>query len=61
MDRLIFLFLAAILAGFALIRVPLEGTVLASIAPITSLIGLLAILVFSIVIVVKAVLGLIGK
>lgn len=46
MDRLTFLFLAAILAGFALVELPLAGTFLASLAPFTTVVGVLAILVF---------------
>jgi hypothetical protein len=59
MDRLVLLFLA-VLAGFALIRLPLAGA-LAGIEPITSLIGILAVLVFSLVIIFKGILALIGK
>jgi hypothetical protein len=60
MDKLVLLFLA-VLAGFALIKVPLAGTVLAGIAPITSLIGVLAVLVFSLVLIFKGILALLGK
>jgi hypothetical protein len=61
MDKFVFLFLACILAGFALINVPLAGSPLASIQPITSFIGILAILVFSLVLILKGILALVGK
>jgi hypothetical protein len=61
MDRLIFLFLASILAGFALVRMPLEGTFLASIEPFTTVVGVLAILVFSFVLIYNGVKSLFNK
>ncbi|WP_433743514.1 hypothetical protein [Falsibacillus pallidus] len=61
MDRLILLMLAGILAGLALIKVPLAGTFLASIAPITTLIGILAIVIFSLFLIYKALMALLGK
>lgn len=61
MDRLIFLMLAGILAGFALIKVPLAGTFLASLTPITTVIGILAIVIFSLFLIFKAVMALVGK
>ncbi|WP_062352505.1 hypothetical protein [Bacillus kwashiorkori] len=61
MDRAILLFLASILAGFALLRMPLADTPLESIEPVTTLLGLVAVLVFSLVILYKAVMALIGK
>ncbi|MCA1321421.1 hypothetical protein LC085_16065 [Bacillus tianshenii] len=59
MDRTI-LFLACILAGFALIRVPLTGT-LAALDPIVAIIGVISILVFSIVLIFYGVRSLISK
>lgn len=61
MDRTIFLMLACILAGFALIRVPLAGTFLASISPVTSIIGIIAILVFSLYLIYKGLMAMAGK
>lgn len=61
MDKIAFLFLACILAGFALIKLPLAGTVLVSLQPVTSLIGILAIFVFSIVLIFKGIIALLGK
>lgn len=59
MDR--FIYLACILAGFALLKVPLAGTFLASFSQIITFIGILAIVVFSFVILYKGVKSLIGK
>ncbi|WP_318504061.1 hypothetical protein [Bacillus sp. T3] len=61
MDRTIFLMLAGIIAGFALIRVPLAGTFLASISPITTIIGILVILIFSLYVVYKGLMAMAGK
>ncbi|MCG7333738.1 hypothetical protein MHZ95_00445 [Sporosarcina sp. ACRSM] len=61
MDRFIFLMLASILAGFALLKVPLAGTFLSGIEPITDLIGLLAMLIFSLVLIYKGLMALLGK
>ena len=61
MDRFILLMLASILAGFALLKVPLAGTFLAGIAPITNVIGILAILIFSLVLIFKGLMALLGK
>ena len=61
MDRLIVLMLASVFAGFALLKVPLAGTFLASIEPITNLIGILAILIFSLVLIYKGLMALLRK
>ncbi|MGG3891489.1 hypothetical protein [Metabacillus fastidiosus] len=61
MNYSIFLFLAAILSGFALIQVPLAGTFLASLAPFTTVVGLLTVLIFSLVIIYKGVRHLFNK
>ncbi len=61
MDRFILLMLASILAGFALLKVPLAGTFLAGIEPITNIIGILAILIFSLVLLFKGLMALLGK
>jgi hypothetical protein len=61
MDRFILLMLASILAGFVLLKVPLSGTFLAGLEPITNLIGILAILIFSFVLVYKGLMALLGK
>ena len=61
MDRFILLMLASILAGFALLKVPLAGTFLSSLEPITTLIGVLAIVIFSLVLLFKGLMALLGK
>ncbi|MFJ8067119.1 hypothetical protein ACIQYS_21320 [Psychrobacillus sp. NPDC096426] len=61
MDRFILLMLACILAGFALIKVPIAGTFLAGLEPITNLIGILAIVIFSLVLIFKGLMALLGK
>ncbi|MEE6449166.1 MULTISPECIES: hypothetical protein [Bacillaceae] len=60
MER-IFLMLASIIAGFALIKMPLAGTFLSSVEPLTDLIGILAILIFSLFLIYKGFMNLIGK
>ncbi|MCT2536736.1 hypothetical protein NC661_14115 [Aquibacillus koreensis] len=60
MDRYPLLFLACILAGFALIRVPLTGF-LEPLSPLVFLVGVLSILVFSCVIIYHGVMALIKK
>ncbi|MBM7661399.1 hypothetical protein JOC85_002202 [Bacillus mesophilus] len=61
MNPLIFLFLAAIFAGFALIKLPLAGTALYSLQPIVILVGIVVILVFAFVIIFKAFKALFQK
>lgn len=61
MDRLILLMLASILAGFALLKVPLEGTFLAGLEQIINLIGILAIVMFSLFLIFKGLMALLGK
>jgi hypothetical protein len=61
MDRFILLMLASIFAGFALLRVPLEGTFLAGLEPITNFIGILAIVIFSLFLIFKGLMALLGK
>lgn len=61
MDRFILLMLASILAGFALVKVPLAGTFLAGLAPITTIVGVSAIVVFSLFLIYKGVMALLGK
>ncbi|GIN61767.1 hypothetical protein J27TS8_17600 [Robertmurraya siralis] len=61
MDRFILLMLASILAGFALLRVPLNDTFLASLAPVTTIIGVLAVVIFALVIIYKGVMALVRK
>lgn len=58
MDRLILLMLAGIIAGFVLVKAPLNGSFLASIEPITSTIGILAILVFSLYLIYKGLMAI---
>ncbi|MFB5088490.1 hypothetical protein PGC35_15000 [Psychrobacillus sp. PGGUH221] len=61
MDRFILLILASILAGFALLKVPLEGTFLAGLEQIINLIGILAIVIFSLFLIFKGLMALLGK
>ena len=61
MDRFILLMLASILAGCALIKVPLEGTFIACLEPIINLIGIFAILIFSLSLILKGLMALPGK
>ncbi|KKI90399.1 hypothetical protein WQ54_20785 [Bacillus sp. SA1-12] len=61
MDNRIFLFLATILSGFALIKVPLAGSFLESVSPFTDILGILTVLVFSLVLLYYGVKGLFSK
>ncbi|MGM0751514.1 MAG: hypothetical protein ACQET6_06245 [Bacillota bacterium] len=61
MDRFVLLMLAGILAGFVLTEVPLAGTFLASVATILSLIGVVAMVVFSLYLIYKGVLAILGR
>ncbi|GGA30483.1 hypothetical protein [Psychrobacillus lasiicapitis] len=61
MDRFILLMLASILAGFALLKAPLTGTFLSGLQPVTDLIGILAIVIFSLVLIFKGVMALVSK
>ncbi|QGQ47393.1 hypothetical protein [Metabacillus sediminilitoris] len=60
MNNWIFLYLAGILSGFALIEVTLTGF-LASLTPFTTVIGALAVLVFSLILIYKGVRDLFNK
>ncbi|OAS86056.1 MULTISPECIES: hypothetical protein [Metabacillus] len=61
MDNRIFLFLATILSGFALIKVNLEETFLSALAPYFNILGILTVLVFSLVLIYKGVRSLFSK
>jgi hypothetical protein len=61
MDNRIFLFLATILSGFALIRVPLADSFLEGVSPVTDILGILTVLVFSLVLIFLGVRSLISK
>ncbi|MDR7078933.1 hypothetical protein J2Y03_003990 [Neobacillus niacini] len=60
LDRSPFLYLFCIIAGFALLRVPLTGF-FAPLSPLVVLIGILAILLFSLVLIIQGLLSLAGK
>jgi hypothetical protein len=60
MGSSIWLFFLGVLSGFALLRVPLTGF-LAPINPIVDVIGVLAILLFAIVLIFKGVIHLIDS
>ncbi len=61
MDRLILLMLAGIVAGFALVRAPLSETFLEAIVPVTDVIGILAILIFSLFLIYKGLRAMVAK
>ena len=61
MDRYILLMLASIFAGFALVKVPLSGTFIAGLEPISNIIGILAIVIFSLALIYKGLMALFGK
>jgi hypothetical protein len=60
LDRSPFIYFLCILAGFALLRVPLTGF-FAPLSQLVILIGVLAILLFSLVLIIHGVLHLVGK
>ena len=60
MNGTTFLYLACILAGFALIRLPLND-VLAPLDPLTVIVGVLAVLVFSCILIFNGIMALLGK
>lgn len=61
MDRMILVFLASLLAGFSLIKLSLAGTFLASLEPFTTIIGVLAVIVFSLALIYQGVKTLFNK
>ncbi|MEH7386047.1 hypothetical protein V7147_11630 [Bacillus sp. JJ1521] len=61
MDKYVFLFLACILAGFALIKVTAYDTVLVGLHSVFTLVGAITIIVFSFVLIFKGILALLGK
>ncbi|KIL51048.1 hypothetical protein [Jeotgalibacillus campisalis] len=61
MDKFIFLLLAGIIAGFALLRLPLAGTFLSSLIPVFTWIAIIAIIVFSLYLIFKTFLAILGK
>ncbi|MFU8689971.1 hypothetical protein ABER02_04170 [Rossellomorea marisflavi] len=58
MDRFIPLMLASILAGFALLKLPLSGTFLEGISPVTDIIGIITILLSSLFLIYKGLRAL---
>jgi hypothetical protein len=60
LDRSPFLYLCCVLAGFALLRVPLTGF-FAPLSPLVVLIGVLAVLLFSLVLIIQGVLSLVKR
>jgi len=60
-ERVAILFLACILAGFALIKVTEYDTVLTSLHSVFTLVGAITIIVFSFVLIFKGILALVGK
>lgn len=61
MDNRVFLFFVTILSGFALIKLPLTDSFLESISPVTNILGILTVLVFSLVLIYKGVKNLFSK
>ncbi|MCC3358630.1 hypothetical protein [Bacillus sp. REN16] len=61
MDKFVLLFVACILAGFALIKVTAYDTVLTSLHSVFTLVGAITIIVFSFVLIFKGILALLGK
>ncbi|KYD08613.1 MULTISPECIES: hypothetical protein [Heyndrickxia] len=55
------LFLATILAGFALLGLSLLGVVTGTLATVVEFIGAGAVILFAIVLIVKAIMALLGK
>ncbi|RBW69759.1 hypothetical protein [Bacillus taeanensis] len=51
----------AVLAGFALLRAPIGGTFLASLGPVLDIVAIFSIVFFSIILIIKAFVVLIGK
>lgn len=60
LERSPLLYLSCIIAGFALLRVPLTGF-FAPLSPLVILVGVLSILLFSLVLIVHGLLCLAGK
>lgn len=60
LDRSPFLYLCCVLAGFALLRVPLTGF-FAPLSPLVVLIGVIAVLLFSLVLIIQGVLCLVKR
>ncbi|MDQ1000709.1 phosphoglycerol transferase MdoB-like AlkP superfamily enzyme [Neobacillus niacini] len=60
LERSPFLYLLCVIAGFALLRVPLTGF-WAPLSPLVVLIGVLAILIFSLVLIIQGVLSLVKR
>ncbi|MFT4412317.1 hypothetical protein ACLM5H_00520 [Fredinandcohnia humi] len=61
MDKIIFLFVACIFAGFALLLVSAYDTFLTSLHSIFNLVGVVTIIIFSFVLIFKGILALLGK
>ncbi len=61
MDNRIFLFLATIFSGFALIKVPLANSFLESVSIVTDTLGILTVIIFSLVLTYKGVRSLFNK
>ena len=61
MDNRIFLFLATILSGFALIKVPLANSFLESVSIVADTLGILTVIIFSLVLIYKGVRSLFNK
>ncbi|PLS17670.1 hypothetical protein CVD28_10590 [Bacillus sp. M6-12] len=61
MDRTILTLLAGVLAGFSLLKVSFADTFLYSFQPVFTIVGVLAVTVFSLVLIYKGVMVLFNK
>ncbi|KAB2337688.1 hypothetical protein F7731_08835 [Cytobacillus depressus] len=61
MNPLVILYLACVLAGIALIKVPVSAVITAGIASFFSIVGGIAIIVFSLALLYLGIKALIGK
>jgi hypothetical protein len=61
LDKNLLLYFVCMLAGFGLLKVSVAGTFLAGLAPVLTIIGVLAVIVFAVVLLVYGVLALFGR
>lgn len=56
-----FLYFLALLAGFAIILLPVGGTIFAELGPLFAIIGIVVAIVFAVVIIVRALQALFNR
>lgn len=61
LDKQMLLYFVCMLAGFALVKVPVTGTFLAGLGTVLTAIGVVVAIVFAVVLIVYGVLALFGK